>query len=190
MATGPDFFEGTTAKAMHMGGFNNSHDPVSGRASRHRPTGFTLVELVVTLVVIGVVAAFGAPLFFRTETFEQSGFFNEALATVRFAQKLAVASGCTVRVNVTANGYALFRAASQAACTTGPYTTAVTDPSDPSRTFSRSAPQGTTLTALDFTFDALGRASVASPSQILQLSGSEGTRQMRIWAETGFAERL
>lgn len=153
--------------------------------------GFTLVELVVTLVIIGALATVGAPLFFSAQSFEQSGFFNETVSAVRYAQKLAIASGCTVRVNVSGTGYSLLRAANQATCNTAPFATAITDPSDPGRTFSRSAPSGTTVTAADFTYDPLGRAvSVATPSQTITVSGPSGSRQFRIWAETGLVEVL
>lgn len=150
--------------------------------------GFTLVELVVTLVIIGALAAVSAPLFFSKQTFEQSGFYNETLSAVRYAQKLAVASGCTVRVNITAGSYSLLRAASAATCNTGPFATDVADPSDPSRAFTRSAPSGIALSPapLSFTFSPLGRASVTSPSRDISVGG----RTFRVWAETGFVERL
>lgn len=156
------------------------------RASVRKPDGFTLVELVVTLVIIGALAAASAPLFFSKQSFEQSGFFDETLSAVRYAQKLAVTSGCTVRVNITASGYSLLRAASVATCNSGPYTTDVVDPSDPGRPFARTAPAGVTLTIVSIDFDPLGRASVTSPSQDVSVGG----RTFRVWAETGFVERL
>jgi MSHA pilin protein MshC len=54
-------------------------------------TGFTLIELIVTLIMIGILAAVAAPRFFGTHGFEERGFHDEVLFALRFAQKAAVA---------------------------------------------------------------------------------------------------
>ena len=55
-----------------------------------RNAGFTLVELVTILVMVGILAAFAAPRFVDNTGFESRGFFDQAQATVRYAQKLAI----------------------------------------------------------------------------------------------------
>lgn len=128
-----------------------------------RQKGFTLVELVATLVIIALIAAVGGPLFFDIDVFRQRGFFEETLSAVRYAQKHAVATGCPVRVETTATGFTLYRPANAAACAAGPYNTPIADPSGNAATFTRTAPPGVTLSIHDFTFAADGSAS-ASPT--------------------------
>jgi MSHA pilin protein MshC len=144
--------------------------------------GFTLVELVATLVIIALIAVVSGPLFSNVDVFKQSGFFEETLSAVRYAQKYAVASGCTVRVETTATGFTLYRPASAAACTTGPYSTPLTDPSGNATTFTRTAPSGVTLSVHDFTFAADGSAS-ASPSITV------GVKMFQVVAATGYVGR-
>ena len=124
-------------------------------------SGFTLVELVVTLVIIGALAAASAPLFFTTQDFQESGFHNETLATIRYAQKLAVGSGCAVRVAIAGNTVSLTTAAGAATCFTGAFNQPVIDPSNPGAAFSRAAPQGITVTPSisPFLFCPLGDTS-------------------------------
>lgn len=144
--------------------------------------GFTVVELVVTLVIIGALAAVSAPLFFGRQAYEERGFFEETAAAVRYAQKYAVASGCTVRVVTTANSYALLRAAALATCNAGPFTTALADPSNPSQAFANTAPAGVAVTPTDFTFAALGNASAS-------VSIAVGGRSFQVVAATGLIQK-
>lgn len=110
-----------------------------------KSAGFTLVELVVTLVIIGALAAVSAPLFFSAQDFQQSGFRNEAVAVIRYAQKAAVGSGCGVQVAIAANTISLTTAAGVGTCFSGPFNQAVSDPSNPGVAFSRFAPNGVTI---------------------------------------------
>lgn len=154
---------------------------MSPHAPAERMLGFTLVELVVVLVIVGALAAVSAPMFFSADVFRERGFYDETVSAVRYAQKLAVATGCTVRVNVTATGFTLFRAANLAACNAGTYTTDITDPSSSATTFTRTAPGGVVLTPATFDFAADGSASA-------NVTVNVGTRPFNVIAATGFVQ--
>lgn len=68
---------------------------------RSRTTGFTTVELVVTLVIIGILAAIALPRFQDNTAFTQRGFYDEVKAALRYAQKLAIAKRREVCVDFT-----------------------------------------------------------------------------------------
>ena len=54
-------------------------------------SGFTLIELIMVLVIVGVLAAVVGPRVFATGTFNARGFHDENLALLRFAHKSAIA---------------------------------------------------------------------------------------------------
>lgn len=58
---------------------------------RTRKTGFTLVELIGVMVIIGVLAVAALPRFFERSTFESRAFYDQTLAVLRYAQKTAIA---------------------------------------------------------------------------------------------------
>jgi MSHA pilin protein MshC len=75
-------------------------------AVRRCDAGFTLVELVIVIVIVGVLSAFAVPRLFGNDVFRERGFYEELTGAVRASQKAAVATGCPVRFVLTASTYA------------------------------------------------------------------------------------
>jgi MSHA pilin protein MshC len=154
---------------------------------RH-PKGFTLVELVATLIIIALIAAVGGPRFFDINTFREGGFYDETITAMRYAQKLAVETHCEVRVNIAATGYTLFSAANAAACGSGTYNRKVVDPSGNAPSFERTAPNGVALSTNPVTpnivFAPDGSAGI--PATVVV---KVGNRSLQVIPLTGFVQR-
>lgn len=65
--------------------------------SRH---GFTTVELIVTMIVIGIMAAVAIPRFSNIGTFDARGAADQMAAYLRYAQKSALAQRRYVTVTL------------------------------------------------------------------------------------------
>jgi len=63
--------------------------------------GFTLIELIMVITLVGIVAVFAAPRLFNSADFNARGFHDETLAFLRYAQKTAIAQRRTVCVTFT-----------------------------------------------------------------------------------------
>lgn len=114
-----------------------------------------MVELVMIMVILGALAVVAVPRFFAREAFDERGFFDESLAAARYAQRLAVATGCDVQVSFGPVGYALNSRAG--GCTSGAFTAPVPHPSRPGQ-FSGSPPAGVVVgPAATWYFDKIGR---------------------------------
>jgi MSHA pilin protein MshC len=81
--------------------------------------GFTLVELVVTLIIVGILAATVAPRFLGTHGFEERGFYDETIAALRYAQKSAISQRRLVCATFVAKSVTLTVGTSFAATTCG-----------------------------------------------------------------------
>ncbi len=68
-----------------------------------RPRGFTLIELIMVIVMLGVLAVVAAPRMFDSSAFNARGLHDTTLAYLRYAQKTAIAQRRTVCVNFTSS---------------------------------------------------------------------------------------
>jgi len=146
-----------------------------------KASGFTLIELVVTIMLLAIVAAVAVPRFYQASTFDSRGFYDKAAATVRFAQKTAVAWRRPVFVCVTVTPSRV--AAGAAAGCTPPLTHPVTG-----ALAVETAPAGVTLNAaVTFSFDGLGRPSAGATTIIFNSTvPGDPVRQLTVAAETGY----
>lgn len=130
--------------------------------------GFTLVELVVVLIILGIIAAVAGPRFFDDKPFLERGYYEELAAALRYSQKLALTTGCPVRVSIDASGYA----ASQQRAAGGRC-----DPTDTSwstpvllpdgQPLAGTSPSGVSASpAVTMTFDSLGRTDLGADQTI------------------------
>ncbi len=140
-------------------------------------TGFTLVELVMIIVILGILSVVVMPKFWDNSTFQARGFADQVLATLRYAQKSAIAQHQNVCVSLTTTAIAL------KIIGTPPCTTNLNLPGAQSN--SLTAPSGITLNpAISLTFDALGRASTTAT---IAISGV--TPSITVEAETGYVHQ-
>lgn len=140
--------------------------------------GFTLAELVVVILILGILAVVAVPRLATTSDFEVQGTFDQVLSTVRYAQKAAVASRSTVRVTFSAN------AVSVCYDSGGACGAAVTDPATGGAL--QSAGSSTvSLSGTTFTYDGLGRPSTGPLT--VSVAGGGFTRTFTVEAETGHA---
>ena len=147
-----------------------------------RSGGFTVVELVLVIVLLGILGAVAGPRFFDNAAFDERAYVDELASSLRYAQKVAVASGCRVRADIAASGYSLTQQSSQAGhCNPADASFPVPVRLSTGDVMSGSAPAGVvTAPAVTVVYDALGRTNFAA-NQTLTI----GSRSLVIQANSG-----
>jgi len=149
-------------------------------------SGFTLVELVATLIIVGVLAVVAMPRFFERQTFDARAFSDQTLSILRYAQKAAVAQRRTVCVAFSpANAVPATITLTVASTFDGNCDTDLTGPNR-AAPYMITAPVGISFSALNpnvtsNSFSPLGQAGIG---QTIQVSGAPNI--ITIERETGY----
>lgn len=133
---------------------------ITTRITRAQQTGFTLIELVTTIIIVGVLGSVSIPRMFDNQTFAQRGYIDELASSLRYAQKIAIASECEVTITLTAGNYVGMQ---RAACGGGAWNVPVSRVDG--SLLSGAAPANIALNpATTIVFNARGGTNAAAPA--------------------------
>lgn len=146
-------------------------------------SGFTVVELITVIVIIGILTSISAPKFIGNDAFAARGAHATLLSSLRLAQKTALAQRKTVyaNINTTARTVCL---GYDASCTT-----AVIDPATNagySKTLPSSVNLTTTLASIAFTSSGKESANNIVTLTVQNNVVSEPARSITIERDTGY----
>ncbi|NNJ92711.1 MAG: prepilin-type N-terminal cleavage/methylation domain-containing protein [Gammaproteobacteria bacterium] len=149
--------------------------------------GFTTIELIVVILILGIISVVGGSRFFSTDRFTEMGYADTVANSLRYAHKISMASGCETRALVDSSGVSLFQRATN--CTSGTFTRAVSRPGGTAWT--EAAPSGVSVGSLDIFFDAKGSPySHATSSKLTTaVSVNIGVRSVTVESETGYVHQ-
>lgn len=151
--------------------------------SKLRLAGFTLIEIVVVLILMGILAAYAIPNL-NLDGFRSQGFEQQAMATIRYGQKKAIGTGCDFNVSIAATSCTLQWNGTPGGLGCLAATTAVINPATGQTNFcDSSSPNSTTDLPSILRFDNIGRPVATMGDLNINL----GTTTIIIEPETGFA---
>lgn len=141
--------------------------------------GFTMVELILVMVIAGILAAVAMPRLVGQNSFDTRGFTDQLAATIRFAQKLAIAQHRDVFVQLNPNNATLCYDAGCANLAPGP---------GGETPYTIAAPNGVTIASpvAALGFDAGGRPNIAAPL-LIGVNGA-GAYSVQVAQVTGYVQ--
>lgn len=147
--------------------------------------GFTIVELIAVIAILGIISAIAAPKLIGNDAFAARGAYSTLLSGIRYAQKTAVAQRTTVYVNLNTSTRVLCLGY-DATCTT-----AVIDPATKAA-YSKTLPSTVDLTQsrTDLAFNSQGYPTSGSDTVLTVTNNvsTEAARTITVWRTTGYAQ--
>ena len=160
-----------------------------------RPSGFSLVELIIIIIILGILSAVALPRFFRPADFEARFAVDHLKIAMQYAQKRAVNGGCQTEFRLASDGFSLW---SDSACdgTSAPSWKWVSHPTDGGN-FIVTLPIEVTITSpvppLTLRFTTIGTITnefdvlIATPLT-LQIQQADVVRNIIVHGSTGVIE--
>lgn len=193
---------------MVDGGWRYSRDlrVIAGhRRIRPRNKGFTMIELIVVLILIGILSAVGYARFFDRGSFDGDSFAERARTVVRFGQQLAIAQNRPVfvqadgeRIGLCFAGAAPCAAASQVPAAGGAVSSGAASACASANWYCEARPATVTLAppAATLCFNALGQPGAYSgggcltplSSYAITITAAGVSRSVAVASETGYVQ--
>ncbi|MGA8204350.1 MAG: prepilin-type N-terminal cleavage/methylation domain-containing protein [Woeseiaceae bacterium] len=153
--------------------------------SRH-DNGFTLIELVAVVVVLGIVLVVAAPYMDGGRSLRELDYPQALLADLRFARRRAEADGCEVRVAISATSVSYRQ---RAALCSGAFNRPVESLDATGALLDAAPPEGVSLASSPpvFYFDAAGRVLDSVGGAAVDVTITAGSRQIDVEGATGYA---
>jgi MSHA pilin protein MshC len=146
--------------------------------------GFTIVELVAVIVIVGILAAVSGPKFIGSDTFVARGTYSTLLSALRLAQKTAIAQRTTVYFNLNAATRVLCLGYDSSCATP------VLDPTTQAaynKTFASTVTFATSRSDIAFNSEGILSSGVTTTISVQNNVGSETARTITIEKDTGYA---
>jgi MSHA pilin protein MshC len=161
---------------------------IHGRHRGDRSAGFTMTELILVILMLGIMAAIALPSFTSKTEFDARGFFDQTQNMIRYAQKVAIAQRRTVWVQLdqTTGTICLTYVLVNTNCASDGGVP-VADP-DELTWYKKTAPAKVSFaSSMSFAFDALGRLNEVARQEIkVQQDVSVPFDTIQVEAETGY----
>ncbi len=158
--------------------------PVDTRRQR----GFTLVELIIVILLLGVLSFAALPRLTERDDALAQGFADQLAGTLRWAQKTAVAQRRMVYVNVDTTAgrvRACFDAAASCSQPVAAPASGTLDVTAPARIALTSGTSGTT----QFSFDGLGRPSLGATLELRASTAAGQSFSVLVEQDSGYVRR-
>lgn len=136
--------------------------------------GFTLVELVVVILILGILSINVGSRFLSGSAFSDRKVADELIEAIRYAQHVAMSRGGSIRVVTTSTSYTVEQ-------TTG---TAIANPNR-SGNYAVTIPDNSSLSATTISFNGLGQPTPNTDSTITV--GNPAAFTITVEGETGYA---
>ena len=146
--------------------------------------GFTLIELVAVIVIIGILAVVMIPKWSGSSGFDERGFRDRVVTALRYAQKSAIAARRTVCASFTSPpasvSFRISAANGAANCAAG---AALVGPESTPLVVTGVASVSFAALPADVVFDASGRPASGA---VISVTGLPAALAITVEAETGY----
>jgi len=136
--------------------------------------------LIIVIVLLSILSVFALGGLFDQDEFAARGFFDDTVNAVRFAQKLAISTGCEVQVGISAAGYQLLQKGPPD-CATGAFI-AVKNPANRGNNYLNLSSGFSLSPATTITFNALG---IPGSNSTITVSGAATSYSFTVNGQTG-----